>query len=402
MARPAQLWRDARIWDAPGSDALVTIGDRIEWVGAETSLPVELRARCSSVHDLRAATITPGLIDAHTHLVFAGQRADEFARRRRGESYESIASQGGGILATMRATREASLEALIEASVPRLLALLDEGVTTIEIKSGYGLSLADEAKSLRAARALARRFPVTVRTTYLAAHALPPEFAQRADDYVRILSRQWLPELLEEGLVDAVDIYCDSGAFEAQHAEILFEAAQRHGLRVKMHAGQFTDIGAAKLAARFGALSCDHLEVIDDESLDAMSQAGAVAVLLPVAYYCLAQRTPPPIARLRERNIPMAVATDCNPGTAPCASLLLAMNMAAHLFGLTADEAMNGVTRHAARALGLSADIGCLTMGSLADFVIWNANSADELSYWTGFNPCRAVVRHGVVVRGQP
>ena len=402
---PATLWRRARIVPctsvaaaaAVQADALVTEGDRIEWIGREAQLPPALRARCAVVHELGDRLVTPGLIDCHTHLVFAGERAAEFAERQRGVSYEEIARRGGGILSTVRATRAADAAALIEAAGPRFEALLREGVTGIEIKSGYGLTLESEARMLEVARELGRHHAVEVRTTYLAAHAVPAEFAGRGADYVRVLAREWLPEIARRGLIDAVDIYCDRAAFSAADAVSLFEAAHALGLPVRMHAGQFADVGGVEVAARFGALSCDHLEELSAADAARMAAAGTVAVLLPVAYYTLGQARPPPVALLREAGVPIAVATDCNPGTSPCASLLLAMNMACRLFGLTAEEALAGATCHAARALGLGGVRGALAPDAAADFAVWNLAAPHELSYWVGINRCHAVVRRGVL-----
>lgn len=408
MALPAALWRNARIVPCTTvataasvhADALVTVGERIEWLGEEAQLAPGLRARCAAVHDLGGRLVTPALIDCHTHLVFAGDRAEEFAERQRGVSYEEIARRGGGILSTVRATRAAGEAALLDAAEPRLRALLREGVTAIEVKSGYGLTLEDEARMLRVARELGRRHDVDVRTTYLAAHAVPPEFAGRGAEYLRVLAREWLPELARRGLVDAVDIYCDRGAFSAADARTLFEAARALELPVKMHAGQFADVGGIGVAAQFAALSCDHLEVLDAAGAARMAQAGSVAVLLPVAYYTLGQTQPPPVGLLRAAGVPLAVATDCNPGTSPCASLLLAMNMACRLFGLAAEEALAGVTCHAARALGLAPARGALEAGADAEFVVWDLAAPHELSYWTGLNRCRAVIRRGRLARG--
>jgi imidazolonepropionase len=351
-------------------------------------------------HDLGGMWITPGLIDCHTHLVFAGTRAREYAERLRGVSYAEIAARGGGILSTMRATRQASLDELVARAAPRMAALLGEGVTTVEIKSGYGLTLADEAKMLRAARLLGQRFPVTVKTTLLAAHTLPPEFASRPDEYIDTIAREWLPALHAQGLVDAVDIFCERIAFDIHQAERLFEAARALEIPIKMHAEQLSNIGGTRLAASRGALSCDHLEYAQTAEAQALAAAGTVAVLLPVAFYGLADTHRPPIAALRSAGAAMAVATDCNPGSAPGASLQLAMSMATRLFGLTQEEALAGVTRHAARALGLAGERGMLVPGFAADFALWDIESLEELGYWSGFNPCRAVVRSGKLVQG--
>jgi imidazolonepropionase len=396
------LWRNARVATCDDSmtvhehGAMLTRDSQIEWVGDESALP-EFRAP-AEVKDLDGAWVTPGLIDCHTHLVFAGNRATEYGERLKGRTYAEIARSGGGILSTMRAVREASEQALFDQSVPRLQALLAEGVTTIEIKSGYGLTLADEGKMLRVARALQRSFPVTVKTTLLAAHSLPPEYKGRADDYIRAICDEWLPSLHGEGLVDAVDVFCESIGFDLAQSERLFDAARALGLPVKMHAEQLSNLGGSQMAARHHALSCDHLEFSTPADAAALAAAGTVAVLLPVAFYCLAEGHEPPIAAFREARTALAIATDCNPGSAPGTSLLLAMSMATRLFGLTSDEALAGATRHAAKALGELDKRGTLTAGKVADFVIWNIRSVEELSYWIGFNPRRSVVRAGRIV----
>ena len=399
MLETLHLWRNARIAACdvamtrftPG--ALLTRGPRIVWVGAERELPGEHRPDES--HDLRGAWVTPGLIDCHTHLVFAGTRAAEYAERLRGRSYQEIAQAGGGILSTMRAVRAASEQQLFDESLPRLEALLAEGVTTVEIKSGYGLTLKDEAKMLRVARSLAHALPVTITTTLLAAHALPPEYSGRADDYVDDIAREWLPTLHAEGLVDAVDVFCENVAFSVAQSERLFDAAARLGVPVKMHAEQLSNLGGSLLAARRGALSCDHLEYASVAEAQALASAGTVAVLLPVAFFCLAEARKPPVAELRKARAAMAVATDCNPGSAPGSSLLLAMSMATRLFGLTCEEALAAVTRHAARALGQQGERGSLGPGMAADFIVWSIGELEELGYWSGFNPRRSVVKAG-------
>ncbi|MBV9696090.1 MAG: imidazolonepropionase [Gammaproteobacteria bacterium] len=395
-----KLWRNARLLSCDAvarriDGVLLTRGGRIEWLGSEAELPPT--GPCE-VHDLNGAWVTPGLIDCHTHLVFAGNRAAEYGERLRGRSYEDIARAGGGILASVRAVRAASEQQLFDESAPRLAALLAEGVTTVEIKSGYGLTLADEAKMLRVARALGRAFPVSVRTTLLAAHTVPPEFRGRADDYLEAIVHEWLPSLAAEGLVDAVDIFCERIAFTVAHAERLFAAAQGLRLPVKMHAEQLSNLGGTLCATAHGALSCDHLEHAGVPEAEALARAGTVAVLLPVAYYCLGDTTPPPVAALRAAGAPMAVASDCNPGSAPGTSLLTALSMATRLFGLTPEEALLGVTRHAAQALGLAHDRGALAAGLAADFVVWNIADPSELGYWIGYNPRRTVVRAGEVV----
>jgi imidazolonepropionase len=403
MAEALTLWRNGHIATCDETmtvfkqGALLTRGGRIEWVGEESDLP-EFRMP-AEVRDLGGAWVTPGLIDCHTHLVFAGTRATEYAERLKGRTYAEIAQSGGGILSTMRAVRAASEQQLFDESVPRLQALLAEGVTTVEIKSGYGLTLADEAKMLRVARSLQRSFPVTVRTTLLAAHTLPPEFKGRADDYIEVVSEDWLPQLREDRLIDAVDVFCESIGFNLAQSEQLFDAAQALGLPVKMHAEQLSNLGGSQMAARHRALSCDHLEYATEAEAAALSDAGTVAVLLPVAFYCLAEGRKPPIQAFRAARTQIAIATDCNPGSAPGTSLLLAMSMATRFFGLTAEEALAGVTRNAAQALGEQSSRGILAAGKVADFVIWDVRSIEELSYWIGFNPRRSVIRAGRVTQ---
>ncbi|MGH8149820.1 MAG: imidazolonepropionase [Steroidobacteraceae bacterium] len=402
MTDNLHLWRNARIaaCDAamtrftPG--ALLTRGPRIEWVGAERDLPADCRPEQS--HDLRGAWVTPGLIDCHTHLVFAGTRAGEYAERLGGRSYQEIARAGGGILSSMRAVRSASEQQLFDESLPRLEALLAEGVTTVEIKSGYGLTLRDEAKMLRVARSLAHARPVTIRTTLLAAHALPPEYGGRSDAYIDDIAGGWLPRLHDEGLLDAVDIFCETVGFSVEQAARLFDAAARLNVPVKMHAEQLSNLGGSLFAARRGALSCDHLEYATAAEAEALAAAGTVAVLLPVAFFCLAEERKPPVAELRKAGAAMAIATDCNPGSAPGSSLLLAMSMATRLFGLTCEEALAAVTRHAARALGMQEERGTLVAGQAADFVVWSIGEPEELGYWSGFNPRRSVVKAGRLV----
>ena len=407
MAPELQLWSNARLATCDASmriierGAMLTRGGRIEWVGAEADLPAAPGGISGSPyerHDLAGAWITPGLIDCHTHLVFAGTRANEYADRLRGRSYAEIARSGGGILSTMRAVRGASPEELFEASAPRLRALLAEGVTTVEIKSGYGLTLADEAKMLRTARALAKAFPVTVKTTFLAAHTVPPEFSGRADTYIDTIANEWLPALHSEHLVDAVDVFCENIGFTVAQSERLFEASRALSLPVKMHAEQLTNLGGTQMATRHRALSCDHLEHATAADATALASSGTVAVLLPIAFYCLADQQKPPIQALRAAGTSIAIASDCNPGSAPATSLLLTLSMGTRLFGLTSEEALAGVTRHAARALGLQNECGTLVAGHAADFVIWNVESIEELGYWIGSTPRRTVVRAGRIL----
>jgi imidazolonepropionase len=398
-----QVWTHARIAtmaaNAPtpygliDDGALAVADGRIAWVGARSELPADLRA--ARQHDAGGALITPGLIDCHTHLVYGGDRSGEFEARLNGASYEEIARAGGGIVATVQATREAAEESLLRQSQRRLRALLTEGVTTVEIKSGYGLSLEAEAKCLRVARRLAEVEQVSVRTTFLGAHALPPEFRGRADDYIDAVCAM-LPRLHAEGLVDAVDAFCETIGFSNDQTRRVFQAAKALGLPVKLHAEQLSDSAGAQLAASFGALSCDHLEWLSETGVRAMAQAGSVAVLLPGAFYFLRDTRVPPIALLRQHQVPMAVSTDCNPGTSPCTSLLLMLNMACTLFRLTPEEALAGATRNAARALGLP-DRGVLAPGLRADFSLWDVQSPRELSYAMGLNACRATCVEGAL-----
>ncbi len=370
------------------TDGAIAVEDgRIAWLGARAGAPA-----ARTVHDGRGCWLTPGLIDCHTHIVHAGTRSDEFEARLNGASYEDIARAGGGIMSTVRATRAAGEAELLRQSLPRVAALLAEGVTTLEIKSGYGLSLEAETTMLRAARKVGELLPVTVRTTFLGAHALPPEFAARPDDYIDAVCAM-LPQL--DGLADAVDVFCERIGFSPAQTERVFAAARARGLPVKLHAEQLSDQGGAALVARYGGLSADHLEHLSDAGIAAMAAAGTVAVLLPGAYYFLRDTQPPPIAALRAAGVPMALATDCNPGTSPMTSILLAMNMGCTLWRLTPREALAGCTVHAARALGLQDQAGSLEVGKRADFALWDIARPAELAYAIGFNPCRAVVNGG-------
>ena len=372
--------------------AVGIVGETIAWVGVERDLPRDVSAH-RSLH-AHGAWITPGLIDCHTHLVYAGNRVDEFEARLNGATYAEIARAGGGIKATVRATRAASDDELVAASRPRLAALAEEGVTTVEIKSGYGLDTAHECRQLRAARRIAAEVGIAVRTTLLAAHAVPAEFDGRADDYVDLVCGEIIPAAV--GLADAVDAFCETIGFSEAQTRRVFEAARAHGLPVKLHADQLSDAGGAALAAEFGALSADHLEYTSDAGVAALARAGTVAVLLPGAFHALRETTLPPIATMRALGVPIAVATDCNPGTSPSTSLPLMLNMACTLFRLTPAEALAGVTRHAARALGLT-DRGMLAVGQRADLALWNIAMPAELCYWIGGNRCRGIVRAGRV-----
>ena len=371
--------------------ALAVRDGLIAWLGSAADAPA-----AAHVVDGAGGWLTPGLIDCHSHIVHAGKRSDEFEARLNGATYEDIARAGGGIMSTVRATRAASEHELLRQSLPRVASLLAEGVTTIEIKSGYGLTLEHEAKMLRVARRVAKVVPVEVATSFLGAHALPPEFAGRADAYIDCVCEQMLAPLVREGLVDAVDAFCERIGFSPAQTARLFAAAARHGLSVKLHAEQLSDQGGAQLVAQHGGLSADHLEHVSEAGIAAMAAAGTVAVLLPGAYYFLRETQAPPVAALRAAGVPMAVATDCNPGTSPMCSLLLALNMACTLWRLTPLEALQGATVHAARALGRQARIGTLEVGKQADMALWDIARPADLAYAIGFNPCRAVFNAGV------
>ena len=398
------IWLNGRLATLSGGapygaieDGAVAVADgRIAWVGPRAELPGAPETLARNVHDLEGRWLTPGLIDCHTHLVYGGDRAAEFEQRLKGASYAEIAEAGGGIVSTVAATRAASEDDLLCAARPRLDALLAEGVTTVEIKSGYGLDLENELKQLRVARALGAALPVTVKTTFLGAHALPPEFAERAEDYIDAVVVM-LPEIAASGLADAVDAFCETIGFSPEQTARVFEAAGAQGLPVKLHADQLSDLGGAALAARYGALSADHLEFTGAEGVAAMAAAGTVAVILPGAFYVLRETQVPPVAAFRAAGVPIALATDCNPGSAPVSSLLLMLNMGCTLFRLTPEEALAGVTRHAATALGLGATHGTLAPGKAADFAIWNIERPAELAYRIGFNPLAYAVKSGVV-----
>jgi len=402
---PLTLWRNARV--CPSGDpndfilpgAIAVSGTHIAWVGPDQQIPSHLIASPHREHDLGQAWVTPGLVDCHTHLVYAGSRAEEFERRLCGASYEEIARGGGGINSTVRATRAADEETLFRESARRLEPLLAEGVTAVEIKSGYGLRLADERKMLKVARKLGDRYPVTIYTTFLGAHALPPEFAGRPDDYICAVCDEMLPALADEGLVDSVDVFCESIGFTIAQSERVYEKASKLGLPVKMHAEQLTNSRGAHLACRYKAISADHLEHLDEEGVIAMKNAGVVAVLLPGAFYFLRDTRLPPVDLLRRHQVPMALATDSNPGTSPMTSILLILNMACTLFRLTPAEALMGVTRNGAQALGKSDRHGTLAAGRFADFCVWDVESLAELSYRFGFNPLTISVRHGEITR---
>ncbi|BBT42250.1 imidazolonepropionase [Pseudomonas putida] len=372
--------------------ALVTEGGRIAWIGQRDTLPSILY---DVEVDLEGAWVTPGLVDCHTHLVFGGDRSREFEQRLEGVSYAEIATQGGGIASTVRATREASEDELLESATRRARQLLRDGVTTLEVKSGYGLDLASERKMLRVARRLGETLPITVRATCLAAHALPPEYTGRADDYITHICAEMLPALADEGLVDAVDAFCEHLAFSPQQVERVFQVAQGLGLPVKLHAEQLSALHGASLAACYQALSADHLEYLTEDDAIAMAKAGTVAVLLPGAFYLLRETQLPPIDALRRHGVAMAVSTDLNPGTSPALSLRMMLNMACTSFRLTPEEALAGATLHAAKALGLADSHGSLERGKVADFIAWDIQRPAELAYWLGGDLPKRVIRHG-------
>ena len=377
--------REGRLPYGQIDNAAVAIADgRIAWVGLASDLPLY---RSKETRSLAGRWITPALIDCHTHLVFGGNRAHEFEQRRQGASYEDIARAGGGILSTVNATRAATLEQLCDSAAPRLAAMKGEGVATIEIKSGYGLDLDNELKMLRAARTLGERFAMTVVTTFLGAHALPPEYRNRPDDYIDLVCDVMLPAAREAGLVDAVDAYCERIAFSSAQVARVFERARSLGLPVKLHADQLSACGGAELAASCGALSADHLEYTTDSGIEAMAAAGTVAVLLPGAFLTLGETRLPPLAALRAHHVPIAIASDCNPGTSPVCSLLASMVLASSLFKMTPEECLAGVTREAARGLGLAGDRGTVEVGKRADLAVWAIDHPRELSYWLGLNP---------------
>ena len=375
--------------------ALVTAGQLIEWIGPLAELP---QGDYAQVHDLQGAWVTPGLIDCHTHTVFGGNRSGEFEQRLEGVSYAEIAAKGGGIASTVRATRAASEDELFDSAHKRLRSLLRDGVTTVEIKSGYGLDLANERKMLRVARRLGEALPVSVRATCLAAHALPPEYKDRADDYIEHICQEMLPALAAEGLVDAVDAFCEYLAFSTEQVERVFKVAQQLGLPVKLHAEQLSSLHGSSLAARYHALSADHLEFMTEADAIAMAASGTVAVLLPGAFYFLRETQLPPMDALRKHGVKIAIASDLNPGTSPALSVRLMLNMACTLFRMTPEEALAGATQHAATALGMGDTHGSLEVGKVADFVAWQIDRPADLAYWLGGELDKRVVRHGADV----
>jgi imidazolonepropionase len=364
----------------------------IAWIGKTSEVPENA---AGETYDAEGKWITPGLIDCHTHMIWGGSRAKEFERRLEGVSYEQIAKEGGGIVSTVKATREAGEEELYNNALPRLKNLMSEGVTGVEIKSGYGLDARNEAKMLRVATRLRDETGIRMQRTFLGAHALPPEYKDRADEYIDYVCDEMLPGIAGEGLADAVDAFCEKIGFTYEQSERVFKKASELGLPVKMHAEQLSNQNGASLTARYNGLSADHLEYLDEDGVKAMAAAGTVAVLLPGAFYFLRETQLPPIGLLRKYEVPMAISTDLNPGSSPAHSLLLMLNMACTLFRMTPQEALAGVTRNAAKALGWK-DCGMLKEGMAADFALWDIDEPAELSYRFGFNPCRAVVRNGI------
>lgn len=378
--------------------AIAVTGDEISWLGPSSDLPESATAK--QEFDTKGYWLTPGLIDCHTHIIYAGDRSNEFAQRLTGVSYANICEQGGGILSTVAATRKISESELYELSKQRIQNWLQQGVTNLEIKSGYGLDLETELKILRIARRLNQELPITIHNTLLAAHTLPLEYANKSDEYIDYICKEILPAAVAADLVDHVDAFCETIGFSCEQVAKIFKTAEEYNLPVKCHAEQLSDQNSASLAAQYKALSADHLEFANHASLQQMAAQGTCAVLLPGAFYYLQQQQLPPIARMRELNIPMAIATDCNPGTSPIFSLLTILNMASVLFKLTPEESLAGVTCNAAKALGIQHHYGSLSVGKKADFAFWNIQHPDELSCKIGINPCVGIVKHGRIVKG--
>lgn len=398
-----KLWHNCHIatmqngqYSSIEQGAIVTSGQLIDWIGAEQDLPVDDYAERI---DLNGAWVTPGLIDCHTHSVFGGNRSVEFEKRLQGVSYAEIAASGGGIASTVRATRESSEEQLLASALKRIRCMLRDGVTTIEIKSGYGLDYTNERKMLRVIRQVAETLPMTVKSTCLAAHALPPEFQDQSDTYIEHICTEMLPKLHAEGLVDAVDAFCEYLAFSPAQVERVFKAAQALNLPVKLHAEQLSALGGSSLAARYHALSADHLEYMTEDDVKAMAAAGTVAVLLPGAFYLLRETQLPPMQSLLQHGVRIALSSDLNPGTSPALSLRLMLNMGSTLFRLTPEQALAGVTIHAAQALGLQDTHGSLAQGKLADFVAWDIEHPSEIVYWLGGDLPKRIIQHGVEIQ---
>lgn len=395
------IWASGRVVTAETAgheiaDAAVAVKDgKIAWVGAVKDLPQEPETLAAEVHDVTGCCITPGLIDCHTHLVYAGNRAHEFEKRLEGATYEEIARQGGGIQSTVTATRAASEEELFAQSLPRAEALQLSGVTTLEIKSGYGLDWETEAKILRVAKRIGEVLPLTVKRTFLGAHTVPAEYRGKAQEYVDLVCHDMIPRVAAGQLADAVDVFCENIAFNLEQTEQVFTAAHKHHLQIKCHGEQLTCSDSAILAAKYRALSVDHLEFASEAGIKALSASGTAAVLLPGAFYFLREKQLPPIALMRTFNVPMALASDCNPGTSPIMSLLLIMNMACTLFRMTPDEVLQGVTLNAAHALGIRETHGSITVGKQADMAVWNVNTPAELCYYLGSQPLQGLIKSG-------
>ena len=370
--------------------ALVVSKGVVTWIGPESELPEAYSS--AETQNLGGRLVTPALVDCHTHLVYAGSRATEFELRLEGASYEEIARRGGGILSTVTATRATSEDELVEQSLPRLDALLSEGTGTVEVKSGYGLDIETELKMLRVARKLGEMRNVRVKTTFLGAHAIPPEFSGRADEYIDLVCQESLPAAHAEGLADAVDGFCEGIAFSPEQIAKVFDTAKSLSLPVKLHAEQLSNLGGTALAASYGALSADHLEYLDEAGIEELAKSGTVAVLLPGAFYTLRETKLPPLDELRQAGVPIAIATDCNPGSSPLTSLLLCLNMACTLFRMTPEESLAGVTREAAKALGIADEAGTLEVGKKAEFAVWNVDQPAELAYRVGFNPLHQLI----------
>ncbi|MDN3653740.1 imidazolonepropionase [Thalassotalea ponticola] len=396
-ANIATMTQAATSYGALENAALAVADGKIAWLGHMSQLP-ELTASVEVI-DVDGQWLTPGLIDCHTHIVFGGHRANEFEMRLQGASYEQIAQSGGGIVSTVEATRKASEDQLFDAALPRLSALHSEGVTSIEIKSGYGLDVDNELKMLKVAKRLSEALPVRVQKTFLGAHALPKEYKNDSDGYIDLVCDEMIPQVAEQQLADAVDVFCEGIAFSVQQTERVFQAAKQHGLSVKVHAEQLSDLGATELAARYDALSSDHLEYLSESGVKAMSKASMVAVLLPGAFYFLRETKLPPIQMLRDNNVRMAIASDANPGSSPINSIQLMLNMACTLFRLTPNEALAGVTCNAARALGIDDKVGEIAVGMEADIAVWDISQPAQLCYQFGVNPLTALFKHGHKVR---